>query len=155
MSKRTVPYSITGLRRATRLGDAASATLQRALSPSRNLGFPYRKPSIPKGVVVPQEPSKLGANFETAWARRGPAKAARKVITRGPLRLVVHGLARPEVYGIDRLEDLRLREEPPPLIFAPTHHSHLDTPLSIISIPEPWRSKLVVAAAADFFFDVR
>ena len=67
----------------------------------------------------------------------------------------MHGLARPEIYGVDRLEDLRVREEPPPLIFAPTHHSHLDTPLSIISIPEPWRSKLVVAAAADFFFDVR
>ena len=67
----------------------------------------------------------------------------------------MHGLARPEVYGADRLEDLRLRDEPPPLIFAPTHHSHLDTPLSIISIPEPWRSKLVVAAAADFFFDAR
>jgi len=41
------------------------------------------------------------------------------------------------------------------LIFAPTHHSHLDTPLSIVAIPEPWRSKLVVAAAADYFFDTR
>ena len=80
---------------------------------------------------------------------------ARGVITNGPLRLVVHGLARPEIYGVDRLEDLRLREDPPPLIFAPTHHSHLDTPLSIICIPEPWRSKLAVAAAASFFFDVR
>ena len=78
MSKRTVPYSLTGLRRAARLGDVASATLQRALKPARNVGFPYRKPSVPKGMVVPLEPSKLGANFETAWARRGPAKAARK-----------------------------------------------------------------------------
>ena len=75
MSKRTVPYSLTGLRRATRLGDVASATLQRALGPSRNVGFPYRKPSIPKGVVVPQDPSKLGANFETSWARREKALA--------------------------------------------------------------------------------
>ena len=105
--------------------------------------------------MVPPDPSKLGANFETAWARRGPARAARKVITRGPLRLIVVGLTRPEIYGVDRLEDLRVRDEPPPLIFAPTHHSHLDTPLSIIAIPEPWRSKLVVAAAADYFFDAR
>ncbi|HEY7628093.1 MAG TPA: hypothetical protein VH761_13545, partial [Ilumatobacteraceae bacterium] len=79
MSKRTVPYSLTGLRRAARLGDVASSTLQRALRPARNLGFPYRKPSVPKGVVVPPDPSKLGANFETAWARKGPARAARKV----------------------------------------------------------------------------
>ncbi len=105
--------------------------------------------------MVPSEPPTLGANFETAWARKGPAQAARKVITYGPLRLIVHGLARPEVYGADRLEDLRLRDDPPPLIFAPTHHSHLDTPLSIITIPEPWRSKLVIAAAADYFFDTR
>ncbi|MEY2582230.1 MAG: 1-acyl-sn-glycerol-3-phosphate acyltransferase [Ilumatobacteraceae bacterium] len=155
MSKRSVPYSLTGLRRAARIGDIASATLQRGLAPARNIGFPYRKPSVPKGVVVPPDPSKLGANFETSWARRGPAKATRKVITNGPLRLLVYGLARPEIYGADRLEDLRLRNEPPPLIFAPTHHSHLDTPLSIIAIPAPWRSKLVVAAAADYFFDTR
>ena len=36
-----------------------------------------------------------------------------------------------------------------------TSTSSNDTPLSIIAIPEPWRSKLVVAAAADFFFDAR
>ena len=156
MSKRTVPYSLTGLRRATRLGDIASATLQRGLKPARNLGLPVPQAEhAARASWCRRDPSKLGANFETAWARRGPAKAARKVITNGPLRLVVHGLASPEIYGADRLEDLRLRDEPPPLIFAPTHHSHLDTPLSIISIPEPWRSKLVVAAAADFFFDTR
>ncbi|MGZ4793694.1 MAG: hypothetical protein ACXWBO_17705, partial [Ilumatobacteraceae bacterium] len=106
MSKRTVPYSLAGLRRASRLGDVAGAAVQRVLTPARNVGFPYRKPSVPKGVVVPPEPSKLGANFDTTWARKGPARAARKVITRGPLRLVVLGLTRPEVYGADRLEDL-------------------------------------------------
>jgi 1-acyl-sn-glycerol-3-phosphate acyltransferase len=106
-------------------------------------------------VVVPPDPSKLGANFETDWARRAPAKAVRKVLTRGPLRAMVTGLARPEIAGADRLEDLRVLDDPPALIFAPTHHSHLDTPLSIVAIPEPWRSKLVVAAAADYFFDTR
>ena len=107
-SKRTVPHSMTGLRRATRVGDVASATLQRGLRPVRNVGFPYRKPERARRAssCLP-DPSKLGANFETAWARRGPAKAARKVITNGPLRGLVYGLARPEVYGADRLEDLR------------------------------------------------
>ena len=156
VSKRTVPYSLTGLRRAARLGDVASATLQRALQPeSQRSASRTASRAFPRASSCRRIRRKLGANFETAWARRRPAKAARRVITNGPLRLVVHGLARPEIYGVDRLEDLRLRDEPPPLIFAPTHHSHLDTPLSIISIPEPWRSKLVVAAAADFFFDVR
>ena len=34
----------------------------------------------------------------------------------------------------------------------PNHHSHLDTPLAITAIPEPWRGHLVVGAAADYFF---
>ncbi len=39
------------------------------------------------------------------------------------------------------------------MIFAPNHHSHLDTGLMIRSVPSAWRHKLVVAAAADYFFD--
>jgi 1-acyl-sn-glycerol-3-phosphate acyltransferase len=38
------------------------------------------------------------------------------------------------------------------LIFTPNHHSHLDTPLCLTAIPEPWRSRMVVGAAADYFF---
>ncbi len=39
------------------------------------------------------------------------------------------------------------------MIFAPNHHSHLDTGLMIRAVPSAWRHKLVVAAAADYFFD--
>ena len=41
------------------------------------------------------------------------------------------------------------------MIFAPNHHSHLDTGLMIRSVPTVWRRKMVVAAAADYFFDKR
>jgi 1-acyl-sn-glycerol-3-phosphate acyltransferase len=143
------------LRRAARVVDAVSAPLQTALKPTRTLGFPYRKPSTPKGVEVPEEPSKLGANYDTDWARRPPARAARAVITRGPLRAFVQVLASPEIRGVDRLADLRALDEPPPVIFAPNHHSHIDTALMITAVPEPWKSKLTVAAAADYFFDTR
>ena len=75
-------------------------------------------------------------------------------------------LASPEVRGADRLADLRATganghgapsrrhrdEEPLAAIFTPNHHSHLDTPLAITAIPEPWRHHLVVGAAADYFF---
>ena len=147
--------SLARLRQASRVGDAASSALQTVLKPARNVGFPYRAPSVPKGVVVPRDPSKLGANYDTDWARNAPVNATRKIIVDGPLRLFVAGIARPEVCGTDRLEGLRQLDEAPALIFAPTHHSHLDTPIAITSIPEPWRSKLVVAAAADYFFDQR
>ncbi|MEJ7722454.1 MAG: 1-acyl-sn-glycerol-3-phosphate acyltransferase [Ilumatobacteraceae bacterium] len=41
------------------------------------------------------------------------------------------------------------------MIFVPNHHSHLDTGLMIRSIPRVFRRHLVVAAAADYFFDAR
>jgi 1-acyl-sn-glycerol-3-phosphate acyltransferase len=118
-------------------------------------GFPYRAPTVPVGVEVPKDPPQLGADFDTDFARRAPAKAARAVITNGPVRLMVKALADPQVFGIDRLDDLARRDDPPPLIFAPNHHSHLDTPLMTVAVPEPWRSSLVVAAAADYFFTSR
>ena len=80
------------------------------------------------------------------------------------MRLVVRGLADPEVSGQDRLEDWRRNgdgdgdggvDHVRPLIFAPNHHSHLDTALMVRSVPFTWRRKLVVAAAADYFFDKR
>lgn len=141
------------LRRAARVVDAATAPLQVVLKPTRSLGFPYRRPTVPRGVEVPPERPTLGADYDTDWARRAPANAARAVITRGPLKLLVTALARPEVLGVDRLADLRALDEAPPVIFAPNHHSHIDTAIMVTTVPEPWRSKLMVAAAADYFFD--
>lgn len=147
----TVPQ----LRKVAKLGDALGAAAQTVLKPTRKLGFPYRQPTVPKGVEVPEEPSTLGANFETDFARKAPAKAFRKVVTNGPVRAAIKALADPEVVGLDRLSDLERLDETPSVIFAPNHHSHLDTGVMIVAVPEPWKSKLVVAAAADYFFDKR
>ena len=143
------------VRKAQQLAGKAEAAVRAAARPLRNHGFPYRAPNVPRGVTVPTEPSNLGANYDTEWARTPMAKVARAVITEGPLRLVVRGVANPEVTGLDRLADLTRLDEPPAVIFAPNHHSHLDTGLMIRSIPWCWRKELVVAAAADYFFDQR
>ena len=129
-------------------------------APGRNLGFPYRAPTVPRGVEVPAEPPSLGADYDTSWARKPAARVARGLLAEGPVRLAVRGLADPEVFGHDRLEDLRRQADdgdgpPPPLIFAPNHHSHLDTALMVRAVPFTWRKRLVVAAAADYFFDKR
>ena len=60
-------------------------------------------------------------------------------------------LATPTVKGLDRLEDLDGR----PVVFAANHHSHVDTPLMLSVIPEPWRHHLFIGAAADYFFGNR
>ncbi|MDO8362597.1 MAG: lysophospholipid acyltransferase family protein [Actinomycetota bacterium] len=147
--------SVPQLRKVAKFGDAAGSAVQAVLKPAKALGFPYRKPTVPKGLKVPATPSRLGADFDTDWARSAPAKAARAVVTNGPVRAMVKALADPEVVGLDRLSDLERMDEPPSVIFAPNHHSHLDTGVMIVAVPEPWRSKLVVAAAADYFFDTR
>jgi 1-acyl-sn-glycerol-3-phosphate acyltransferase len=141
------------LRRAQRAVGAAESMIARATSPLRNFGFPYRAPTVPRGVSVPPESSGLGVHYDTDWARRPLASAVRGVITEGPLRLAAKALTDPEIVGHDRLADLTALDEPPPVIFAPTHHSHLDTGLMIHAVPAVWRRRMVVAAAADYFFD--
>ena len=39
------------------------------------------------------------------------------------------------------------------MIFVANHASHLDTPLILLSLPDEWRRRTAVAAAADYFFD--
>ena len=152
---RPTSVSLARLRRAARVGATVEGAVARAAKPVRGMGFPYRAALVPRGVEVPREASKLGADFDTAWARKLPARVIRSAVASGPVRLGVKLLAAPEVLGVDRLADLQRAEDPPAVIFAPNHHSHLDTALMATAVPEPWRSKFVVAAAADYFFDTR
>jgi 1-acyl-sn-glycerol-3-phosphate acyltransferase len=148
------------LRRAERVVGNVERAVTKAVTPLRNVGFPYRPPTIPRGVEVPEDQPTLGADYDTDWARTPLANAARSVISEGPLRLMISTITRPDVHGTDRLADLVHAAEdadgdPPPVIFTPNHHSHLDTGLMIRSIPRAYRRRLVVAAAADYFFDKR
>ena len=116
----------------------------------RVVPFPYRAPHVPRGVEPPPERRRTGSDFPTDWARRYPARVARLALLEGVMRPVIAGLAPPERRGLERLDDLD-----GPLIFAANHHSHIDTPLMLTSIPEPWRHRTFVGAAADYFFGNR
>lgn len=118
----------------------------------RKTEFPLRAPRVPQGVEPPPRKGKTGVDFDTDWARRAPAKTARAAVVEGVMRPAMSYLARPERVGHDRLEDL---DGDQPVIFAANHHSHVDTPLLVTSIPLPWRRNLVVGAAADYFFGTR
>lgn len=141
------------MKRAQNLAGKAEDAVRSAAMPLRNFGFPFRAPTTPRGVEVPPEASGLGAHYDTEWARRPLASGVRGIITEGPIRLAARLLTNPQVTGVDRLADLARLEHPPAMIFAPTHHSHFDTGLMVRSIPFAWRRRLVVAAAADYFFD--
>ncbi|CAN5193721.1 hypothetical protein BH24ACT1_BH24ACT1_03820 [soil metagenome] len=112
--------------------------------------FPWSAPEIPRALERPESRRRTGPDYDTSWARRPLARHARLLLVEGPIRLGVHALAAPRRCGLDRLDGLG-----GPAIFAANHHSHIDTPLLLTSIPEPWRHRIVVAAAADYFFSNR
>lgn len=113
----------------------------------RRVPFPYRAPHVPNGVEPGPSTARTGADFPTEWARRYPARVARLALLEGVMRPTVAAIAPAERTGTERLDDLD-----GPVIFAANHHSHVDTPLMLTSIPEPWRHRLFVGAAADYFF---
>jgi 1-acyl-sn-glycerol-3-phosphate acyltransferase len=110
--------------------------------------FPLRQAQTPKGHDP--LPSTVGPNYDTSWARRYPARLARWAAIETVGRGLIKYYARPTISGLDRLHDLEGGA-----IFAANHQSHADTIVMITSVPEPWRHKLFVGAAADYFFGSR
>ena len=113
-------------------------------------GFPWTAPTWPTGVERLPEKSDLGPDYDTTWARRYPARLARAAILDGIGRPAIRALAHPEVNGLDRIDHIAT-----PVVIAPNHSSHLDTPLLLTSLPDTMRHKTVVVAGADYFFDKR
>jgi 1-acyl-sn-glycerol-3-phosphate acyltransferase len=113
------------------------------------LSFPYSAPTVPRGVDPVDRPVRSGPDYDTAWARRFPARMGRVLVRDVLMRPIVQALAAPTLEGLDRLDAL---DRDRPIIFAANHHSHVDTPVLFCSIPESWRDRLFVAAAADYFF---
>lgn len=114
------------------------------------LGFPWRAAPVPTGIEPASPRHPLRADYDTSWARRYPARVVRAAILESVMRPVMAVIASPARRGLDRLDDVD-----GPVVFVANHHSHADTPLLLTSIPEPWRHRITVGAAADYFFSNR
>jgi 1-acyl-sn-glycerol-3-phosphate acyltransferase len=112
--------------------------------------FPLGRPNWPTSVPRPAVKRRTGVDYETDWARRHSARVARAAIVDNVLRPAINVVASPTVHGDDRLVGLEA-----PAIFVANHHSHLDTGLVLTSLPERFRHRAIVAAAADYFFTSR
>lgn len=106
-----------------------------------------RRPLVPRSAEPHQLP-RTPSVFPTDWARRPAARAVRDVVQTIGLTPLLHSTVTPHVTGLDVLKGLR-----PPVLFVANHASHLDTPLILCTLPDPWRRRTAVAAAADYFFD--
>lgn len=129
-----------------RVGDALPSPARRL----RAAQFPLRSAPTPIGVEPLPTEVRTGAYYDTAWARTFPARFARVVMLESMIRPAMAGVAKPTRKGMDRLADCV--DDGGPVIFCANHHSHLDTPLVLSSLPEPWRYQTFVGAAADYFF---
>ena len=141
MSSEKPPISHLGAKRAQR----TRASVTRIM---RGAEFPLRAAATPRGQTP--LPVNVGANYDTDWARRFPARVARRVARDTIVRALVRYYAQPTVKGVDRISELD-----GPAVFVANHQSHADTAVIVTSIPEPWCNRLVVGAAADYFFGNR
>lgn len=132
-----------------------TGSLRRWLPKRPRLEFPYAAPTVPVGVEPSRKAATTGVDYDTDWARSPAARLARVALLESVLRPTVAAIAKPERRGLDRLADLRELDPAPAVVFAANHHSHVDSPLLLTSIPEPWRHKVFVGAAADYFFTNR
>ena len=125
-------------------------SVARARSMAGGLGFPWRAAPVPTGIEPASPRHPLQADYDTSWARRYPARVVRAAILESVMRPTMAVIASPARRGLDRLDDVD-----GPVVFVANHHSHADTPLLLTSIPEPWRHRITVGAAADYFFSNR
>jgi len=146
----TIPVPVAAAPAVARALQARRRLADRAAVIRRSAGFPWTAPTWPSHLERPPVKSTLGADFDTEWSRRPPARAARAVVLDGLLKPAVAVVASPTVSGLDRLDGFE-----GPLIFTSNHASHLDTPLLLTSLPDRFRHHTVVAGAADYFFDRR
>ncbi|MGH3360855.1 MAG: lysophospholipid acyltransferase family protein [Nocardioides sp.] len=106
-----------------------------------------RRLQVPRSAE-PWVPAVESTVFPTDWARRKPGRVAREIAQKGGLEPVFRSQVRTHVEGLDILSRIE-----GPVLFVANHASHLDTPLILLSLPDEWRRRTAVAAAADYFFD--
>jgi 1-acyl-sn-glycerol-3-phosphate acyltransferase len=118
-------------------------------------GFPFSEAPTPRHVEPRPAKRTTGVDYETEWARSFGARITRLALLESVISPAMKLLASPDIRGLDNLHDLKDADPPQPVIFAANHHSHVDTPLLLSAIPEPWRHRVFVGAAADYFFKTR
>jgi 1-acyl-sn-glycerol-3-phosphate acyltransferase len=114
----------------------------------RGARFPLAAPSWPSSVERPDPERKVGLDYDNEWSRRYPVRLARAMVVDNVARPAARLVAPATIRGLEHLQHIE-----GPVIFAPNHASHIDTPLLLTTLPVEFRHHTVVAAASDYFFD--
>ena len=111
-------------------------------------GWRWGRTRLVPADAVPHQLPVEHREFPTDWSRTPAAVALRGAVQRYGLRPLLWSQISPRVTGLESLDGLR-----GPVVFVSNHTSHLDAPLVLTTLPERWRRRTAVAAAADYFFD--
>ncbi len=106
-----------------------------------------------KGVELRTQGGELARQYskmDVSWARCSYAKAARAGLLSFGLGPMIDFYVRNTVRGGEHFERLTH-----PVIFVANHSSHLDTPTILRALPQKWRARTAVTAAADYFYKSR
>jgi 1-acyl-sn-glycerol-3-phosphate acyltransferase len=112
-------------------------------------GFRWGRGQLVPRSAEPYVVTKPKPVFPTAWARTPAINIVREGVQRFGLGPLLRSEVQPIVHGLDLLQ----RMGPRAVVFVANHSSHMDTPLILCSLPDNWRRRTAVAAAADYFFD--
>jgi 1-acyl-sn-glycerol-3-phosphate acyltransferase len=96
------------------------------------------------------EIARNAARLDVPWARCDFARLVREVILSAGFGPLMGIYMRRRAVGREVLDGLE-----PPVIFVANHNSHVDSPMILKMLPAPWRQRVAVAAAADYFYKKR
>jgi 1-acyl-sn-glycerol-3-phosphate acyltransferase len=106
-----------------------------------------RTPQRWRTVRSGPDPWGAGDVDDLAWLRGDRPARLREALQLGLLFPATRVMARPRVIGAGDL-----MHAPQPAVLAPNHESDIDTPLVLLALPRPWRTRTVVGAASDRFY---
>lgn len=100
-----------------------------------------------RSVELGQAARDTVAGLDVEWAHGPLATVVRETTGRFLLAPLMNAYTRRRVEGIENLRGLS-----GPIVFVANHTSHMDTPAILRALPRRWRKRVVVAAAADYFY---
>lgn len=87
------------------------------------------------------------ARHDVPWARKLPARMVRSMVQHGLLLPVLRFISPVAVIGRGNLAQVK-----GPAVFIANHQSHFDAPVCLAAVGRRIRRRLVIAAAADYFY---
>jgi 1-acyl-sn-glycerol-3-phosphate acyltransferase len=128
---------------AERVRERAKRTLTEVADEARSVAEDARV----KVADVQEDAARRLEHHDVPWARKLPARLVRSMVQHGLLLPVLRFIAPVAVIGRQNLTKVK-----GPVVFIANHQSHFDAPVILAAVGRRIRKRLIIAAAADYFY---